>query len=71
MGWGARGQLWPRCVGAVWGNCLWELCVGGLCGGAVFHSYLVSDLVHSRTHGSVQRVTLWHVPVNVLPTLFL
>ena len=28
---GARGRLWPRCVGsfvwgAVWRNCLWELC---------------------------------------------
>ena len=37
--------------------------------GPVFHSFLASLI--GFIHGSVQYVTLWHVPVNVLPRLFL
>ena len=47
-----------------------ELCLGELCAGElhVFHSCLVPS---SRKNLSVQHVTLCHVPVDVLPRLFL
>ena len=49
--------------------CAGELCAGELCDGAVFHTYLASLV--GFIHGSVQYVTLCHVPVDVLPRLFL
>ena len=58
------------CGGTVCGSCVGGA-VGGLCRGAVFHSSCISDLVHSRTHGSIQYVTLWHFSLNVLQRLFL
>ena len=47
-----------------------ELCGGDVCkelymGEAVFHLCLVSAPIH----GNFQYVTLWHVPVDVLPRL--
>ena len=52
------------------GSCVGEdVGGGGLWGGAVFYSYLVSLIAF--IHGSFQHVALWHVPVNVLPRLFL
>ena len=68
---GGRGELGGGCGPDVWGALCGELCGGTVCGSCVSFISCISDWVHSRTHGSVQYVILWHVSVNVLPSLFL
>ena len=60
------GTVCGSCVG---GTVLEKMWAGGLWGVAVCYSYFVSLI--GFIHGSFQHVTLWHVPVNVLPRLFL
>ena len=69
------------CAGSCVGGTVCGSCIGGavfekLGGGAVWGSCVsfiscISDLVHSRTHGSVQYVILCHFSSNVLLRLFL
>ena len=60
------------CGGTVCESCVGGA-VGGLCGGAVFHSYLVSLIwfIHGLTEVFNNYVTLWHFSLNVLQRLFL
>ena len=53
------------CGGAVWGTVCGS-CVEGLCGGSCVRELQVSGLFVE-----VFDMLLWHVPVNVLPRLFL